>query len=160
MEADAEFLRNEERRRTERELAETKAVLESTLQQTPIPMIVVSTPDEVLRVVNPAAREFLGIEDEPDPVGRSLAEVPITWTNLSPDGRPVPPEATLPPRAIRGETLRDAEGTVVRKDGSRHTSLVSAGPIFGPDGNQIAAQISFPDITARREAEAALKVRK
>lgn len=146
-----------EKRRTERELAETKAMLDATFRQIPIPMVLVSSPEGIVKIVNPAAREFLGIDGEPEPVGRRFAEIDRSWRDLDAEGRPVRDEEMPLPRALRGETTRDLELSIVRKDGTRRWDVVHAGPIFGPGGAQIAAQISFPDVTARRQAEEALR---
>ncbi|MDP3426997.1 MAG: PAS domain S-box protein, partial [Humidesulfovibrio sp.] len=93
-----------ERKQAEQELANAKAILEAAFEQNPAPMVLVTMPDGIIRIVNQASREFLGIEDEPSYLGLPLGEAHWSWQDYTPDGRPVP-KAEIPlVRAMAGET--------------------------------------------------------
>src|SRR3990172_7747347 len=47
------------RKQMEKELSDTKAMLESAFEQTPIPMLLVSMPDHIVRLANSACGELL-----------------------------------------------------------------------------------------------------
>lgn len=144
-----------ERKRTEANLEHTRLLLEALLEQSPAPIVVASAPDTVIRYANQAAREQLGVSDEPGHIGLTLSEVAArqTWQDLRPDGTPIP-LADLPlGRATRGEATRNEEYGVIRKDGTKRWQLVSGTPVFDRDGALVAGLIVFPDITARKHAE-------
>ncbi|MCP4137598.1 MAG: PAS domain S-box protein [bacterium] len=128
--------------------------MDAIFEQSPIPMAVARMPDAVLVVVNPASRETLKLET--DLVGKSLFTIALDWKTLTPDGREVAPENIPLARAIQGETILKELLQIVRKDGSTRWIEISAGPIYGKQGTQIAAQAAFPDITERKNAEEAL----
>ena len=50
------------RKEAEEELTKTKILLEQTFEQSPIPMVLVSMPDMIIRIANPAFIEYLGIK--------------------------------------------------------------------------------------------------
>ncbi|MDP3428520.1 MAG: PAS domain S-box protein, partial [Humidesulfovibrio sp.] len=142
------------------ELAKAKAMLDAAFEQNPIPMALVTVPDGILRITNRACKEFLGIEDEPEYVGTPLLEISRTWQKYDQNGAPVP-IAKLPlAMAMKGVTTRNALYRVVRKDGATRWELCSGAPVYGQDGQLIAAFITFPDITDRILAEQALAVAK
>jgi len=146
-----------ERVKIERELANTKVLLQSAFEQTPVPMVLVSAPDGIFRIVNPACFEFLGVEDEPSPVGHPVDTFSQTWQDFDSEGKRVP-WAELPlALALQGITTRNKEMVALRKDGTRRWEIVSAAPIYNEAGEPIAAFVVFPDITERKRAEEALQ---
>jgi PAS domain S-box-containing protein len=56
-------------------------------------------------------------------------------------------------RALRGETIRNAQLVMERLDGSRFPIFVQAQPLRDLDGNIVQAVVVFQDITRLREAE-------
>lgn len=146
-----------DRKHNEEELANAKALLDAAFEQTPIPMVLASLPDGVLRYANRACREFLGIEDEPSYVGQSLFEFKQSWQDFTPDGRLQRIEGMPLARAMRGKSVRNAEYYVITKNGEKRWELVNASPIYNSSGELIAAYIIFPDITDRKQMEDALK---
>jgi len=146
-----------ERKRAERELADTRALLQAAIEQTPIPLALVSAPDMVVRIYNAACAEFLGVQDEPRAVGTPLLEVQQTWKDQDRDGTPMALNEMPLALALQGVTTRNKEYGVVRKDGTQRWELVSAGPIYNQAGELIAAFAAFPDITERKQAEDALR---
>ena len=145
-----------ERMQAEKELADANAMLDAAFEQNPIPMALATMPDGVLRFANKACAEFLGIEDEESYAGRPLLEIPQTWREYDLNGRSMP-IAELPlARAMAGEITKNELYRIERKDGETRWELVSGAPIYGQDGQMIAAFITFPDITDRVLAEQAL----
>ncbi len=72
------------------------------------------------------------------------------------NGVPRSPSDLAIARAARGETLRDVEVEVRWSDGSSHFLLGNAEPLRNSEGTVRGAVAAFIDVTARREAEAAL----
>ncbi len=150
-------LRNVTRRnRAERELSDMKVLLQSAFEQTPVPMVLVSAPDGVIRLYNSACKEILGITEEPSAVGRLLAEFHQTWQDFDVDGNPVRFMDLPLARALRGESVTNLENRVVRKDGTERWELVNGAPIYNEAGNLIAGFVAFPDITEIKELEKSL----
>ena len=81
-----------------------------------------------------------------------------TYSLFEPDGRtPLPADQTPLWRALRGETVRDAEIVFAPPGGPVVTALLSGGPFFDEAGNLLGAVVSSRDITARKADEAALR---
>ena len=109
----------------------------------------------VVRIANPAIREFLGIMDEPTPVGQSLLEMKMSWKDCDLQGNPYPLEELPLPRALRGQRTLNQEVMAVRKDGTVRHELVSGVPIRNDRGEILAGYLVCTDITERRQAEEA-----
>ncbi len=148
-----------QRREAHEQLENARVLLEAVLYQSPVPMVVASAPDLVVRYGNRAAFELLGISDERDYAGMSLLDVGKVqpWRDLRPDGTPVGILDMPLARAMRGEVTQNEEYIVVRKDGTRRWELVSGTPVYSPSGKLLAGLIAFPDITERKLAEARAK---
>ncbi len=144
-----------ERKRTEKELADAKTLLEQTFEQTPVPMVLVSMPDQVVRYVNTACRRFYDIIDQPNPVGIVISEYRHSWKDFDKDANPITEWPVL--RAMRGETTKYEEFCAITKDGATRWGLASASPIFNAAGEMIAAFAAFPEITERKRAEDELR---
>ena len=144
-----------ERKQAEQTLERTRLMLEAILEQSPVPIVVVSAPDLVLRYANRAATDFLGRSDEPSYVGLTLPETQQrqTWRVLRPDGTPFSADDMSIARALRGETTRNVEFSVIRKDGTQRWGLASGTPIYSRSGELMAALLVFSDITERKRAE-------
>ena len=134
-----------------KELANTKTLMEALLEQSPIPMAIAETSEATLLMINPACRENLMLKN--DLIGKSLFNTELEWQTYTADGEEIPAENLPLARAIRGETVNQEPMRVLRKDGSSRWIHVWAGPILDKEGNQIAAQIAFPDITEHKKAE-------
>jgi rsbT co-antagonist protein RsbR len=145
---------NTRQKEAEEELAYTKTLMEAVFEQSPIPMVVATVPDMVIRIGNPAALKFLGIEDEESHIGESLFEFEQTWQDFDVNGNPVT-MADLPlAKAMQGIETRNAEYMVKRKDGSIGWEVVDGVPIYNKERQLIAGLIIFPDITERKQGEA------
>lgn len=139
--------------RAQRELADTRVMLESAFEQTPVPMVLVSVPDGIIRIANHAAFEFLGVDKTINPVGKPLFSIDAHWCEMNMDGCPVPLAEMPLAQALKGKTTKNREYCVVRSDGTKRWELVSSAPVYNSEGELIAAFVAFPDITDRRKAE-------
>ncbi len=144
-------------RQAQKELEDTRILLEATFEQTPVPMVLVSTPDNVIRIVNHAARYFLTDGNTSSSVGQRLLDYEPSWQDFDSDGCPIPFTEIPLSLALQGITTRSKELNVMRKDGTRRWNLASAAPIYNAAGEQIAAYVAFIDITDRKRAEDALR---
>jgi PAS domain S-box-containing protein len=128
-------------------------LLEKTFEQSPVPMVLVSMPDAILRIVNPAADRFLGIEDESSKIGMSLLDISPSWKDLGVDGTPGEIKDLPLARSIMGMKTESEERRIIRKDGTECYELVSAAPIRNENGDVIAGFLTMMDITDRKMAE-------
>lgn len=74
------------------------------------------------------------------------------------DGVPVAPEDLPLQRAARGEEVRNEEVEVLFRDGSSTTLLMQANPLRDDTGQVTGAVAAAVDITARKQAEQALRM--
>jgi PAS domain S-box-containing protein len=137
----------------EESLARVQRLLEETFEQSPIPMLLVSLPDAVLRIVNPACREFLGITDEPSPVGTVLWDFEPSYRDFDTAGNLGRIEDLPLARALAGQKTFAEERKIVRKDGTARWESVYGTPIFSATGEIVAAYLILIDITERKLAE-------
>ena len=139
-------------------LSLTERLLEAVIDQSPIPMSIVSS-DGTLERFNEACRRQLGVEDEPEiRPGVNFYEVNHTWTAYTADGEPIPEHDLPVVKALRGEPTLDGELRIVTKTGAERWLSIHSVPVVDADGRIIAGFMAFPDITARKQAEDALKV--
>ncbi|MBN1286737.1 MAG: PAS domain S-box protein [Anaerolineae bacterium] len=146
-----------ERRRAERELVRAQILLQSVIEQSPIPMAI-AAPDGTLEIFNDACREQLGIDEtlsiQP---GVNFLDIDRTWMDFDLDGAAVSTDELPLILALQGKTTSGREMKVVRKDGTERWEIVYSVPIYDKNGNLIAGFIVFPDITERKQAEDALR---
>lgn len=145
-----------ERKRAQAELERTQQLLDAAFEQSPVPMVLVTMPNMVLRYVNSAAARFLAIQAEEYRM-RSLLEVAVSWKELKADGSPweiSEQQHDLPlSRALRGIETKELELELLRADGQRVWELVSGAPIWAADGTLLAGLLVMQDITARKQVE-------
>jgi PAS domain S-box-containing protein len=146
-----------ERKLSELKLADAKALLESSIEHSMIPIVLVSMPDMILRYYNTACAEFLGVQDEPSSVGLSLFAFKQTWTDLNTAGEPIPMKDMPLAHALMGIPTKDFECRIRRKDGTERWEIVNAAPIYNQEGELIAGFATFMDITERKKAEQSLR---
>ena len=147
-------IKNQEIESANKELQRANILLEDAFEQTPIPMVLVSMPDAVIRIANSACQECLGIMDEPTPVGTPLLNFQPSYKDYDSQGNLGALEDLPLARALRGQKILNQERRIVTKDGIEHWSLVSGTPIYNKEGEIIAGYLIFPDITDRKKAEA------
>ena len=116
--------------------------------------IVACDGEGVLTLFNRATQEFHGLPPEPLPADRWAEHYDLYRA----DGQTRLPKEEVPLfRALRGERVRGVEMVIAPKDGPVRT-LLSSGQAFRDDrGRTLGAVVSMHDITARKEAEAALR---
>jgi len=146
-----------ERRKREKELAETWAILRSAFEQTPIPMLLVGAKDLKVIISNPACRECLRIDPGTSYIGQSLFALKRTWRDLDADGKPMEPNDTPLVLALRGVVTRNREGRIRFDDGTERWLLINSAPVHGPDGSIIAGFLAFDDITEQRNTRESLR---
>ncbi len=141
----------------EKELENTKALLEAILQQSPIPMIVASVPNMILKVVNKSCEQLFGLEEKHNYISQSVFDIDRTWTEYKADGSPVKVEDHPLAKALRGIRTRRAEIMIKRKDGSIRWAEVDGVPIYNQTGKLIAGFMISPDISERKKTDEELK---
>lgn len=144
-----------QRKRAEENLSETRALLSAALDQTPAGIMIVDAEDVCIRLVNQAAEEIIGQAFTAD-TAISLADYnQMSWICYRPDGTIYAVEDLPLPRTVtHGESGHDIEMRIVRQDGTERWILVNASPVRDAQGKIVAGLIVFPDITARKQAEA------
>ena len=143
--------------KSEEALKKTTTLLEQTFGQSSIPLVLVSMPDAVFQIINPACREFLGIDDEPSLVGTSLFDFETSFQDFDTTGN-LGIISNLPlARALRGESTFNEERFIVRKNGTTRWELVNAAPIYDEHGEILAGYLIMNDITQRKLTEEKLK---
>jgi len=142
-----------DRKRVEVEMRNTKKLLEQTFEQSPVPMVLVSMPDMVIRVVNPACRSFLGIDDEVSWINTSLMEINPTWQDYDMNGKQTSIEDLPLTKSLMGKQTIGEERYIVRKDGIMRYELANSFPIYNDQDEIIAATLIMIDITERKKAE-------
>ncbi len=141
----------------EADLDNYKTIIDSAFEQTSVPMMLVTTPDNILRIVNTASREYYGIADETDFIGKSFFEFKKTWREYDNDGNVLDDDSLPLLFALKGIPTKNKEIFTVRKDGIKKCSLVTSGPIYNKKGELIAAFVVFPEITRIKEIEDKLR---
>ncbi|MHB0938502.1 MAG: PAS domain-containing sensor histidine kinase [Armatimonadota bacterium] len=128
--------------------------LESVLQQMPAGVIIAEAPSGRLLLSNPQAapvfrhpyRPVTGFEQYCD------------FAGTHPDGRPFTIDECPMARSVQqGELVPDEEVLIQLPDGGQRTVLLRSAPIRDHTGQIVAGVMIAYDITARKEAEAALR---
>jgi PAS domain S-box-containing protein len=142
-----------ERKLAEEEMKRAKKLLEQTFEQSPVPMVLVSMPDMMIRIVNPACRSFLGIDDEASVINTSLKEINPTWQDYDVNGKQTDFEDIPLPKSLMGKQTIGEERQIVRKDGTIRYNLASAFPIYNDQNKIIAGTLFMSDITDMKQAQ-------
>lgn len=145
-----------ERKMAEEKIRETMILLEQTMMQSPVPMILIGMPDFTIKMVNNACIELLGVADEPSYINSSLKDLKPSWRDYDQKGNLQKLEEIPLVRSLYGEKIENEERYVIRKDGSLRNELVSSYPIYDDAGSIIAAYAIILDITERKKVEVAL----
>ena len=132
------------RKRAEEELENARTTLEAAFEQTPIPMVLVSMPDAVLRIANSAYREILGIMDEPEVVGQRLVDFKPPYLDYDAQGKLTSLTEAPLALALQGKRTLNQERRIVTKDGTTHWALVSGNPIYNTHGDPHRRLPCFP----------------
>jgi len=144
-----------DRKLAEEEMKRAKKLLEQTFEQSPVPMVLVSMPDMMIRIVNPACRSFLGIDDEASVINTLLKEINPTWQDYDVNGKQTDFEDIPLPKSLMGKQTIGEERQIVRKDGTIRYNLASAFPIYNDQNKIIAGTLFMSDITDMKQAQKA-----
>ena len=142
-----------ERKMIEEEMRTIRKLLEQTFEQSPVPMVLVSMPDAVIRIINPACLAFLGIEGEPSLINTSFLDIKPSWKDVDEKGKSGSIEELPLTKSLAGIKTEGEERLLVRKDGTIRYELVNSFPIFNDNGQVIAGHLIMMDITDRKHAE-------
>ncbi len=144
------------RKKMETDLRESRAKLEAALA---------SMTDAVF--ISDAKGRFINFNDafatfhrfgSKDECSRTFAEYPDILDVFMADGEPAPLDQWAVPRALRGETVTNAEYTLRRKDtGETWVGSYSFGPIRDKDGVIAGSVIVGRDITELKKSEQELR---
>jgi len=108
----------------------------------------------VLTLVNGVTRSLHGLPEEPIPPDLWAARYRL----YQPDGEtPMAKEDVPLNRALQGERVHDAEMVIVPLGAPPRTVLTSGQAFFDDHGKKLGAVASMQDITARKQAEVALR---
>lgn len=138
-------------------LAETRSLLQASVEQSTAGILIADAPDVKIRMANPAAFTIRG--EAPAPlVGIDLQQHVERWQTFHPDGTPYQPEDLPLSRAIlKGETTTNEPVIIRRVDGEDRWVLASATPIRDAEGRIVAGVVVFPDVTESKQTEQALR---
>jgi len=144
-----------ERKAEERALRESRAELEVVIDALDEGLIIYSADGRILRM-NRAAMRITGVDFDAAQ-GISVAErrAMVSFETLG--GQPIPYEDWPAQRVLRGETVRALECVLVNgAQGIRRTLSCSGGHVRDDLGKVRLGLLTFTDISARRQAQAAM----
>ncbi len=152
-----EFLRDiSARKQMAAALLQNQTLLATVIAELPLALLACDVTGRVTHY-NRAAVELFGIPTE-HATALPRSAYPVTSDVYQLDGTtPVPPEDRPLARALRGDTVSDAEFIVVTPTGAVRTALSSARRLVGPAGQALGAVAVVQDITERRLAEQELE---
>jgi len=142
---------------SEKELANTRILMQAAFDQSPIPMVVISYPDFSFKIINKATEDFL-LVSAANYINKRPIDIEREWQEYTMDGKPIESVAELPlPLTMQGITTKNKEMIIERHDGSRVVELASSSPIYGTNGELIAGLLVMVDLTEHKAAEERLK---
>lgn len=142
------------RKDTEDALRRSKERLRAVLERMPSAVVMVDAKTTRIRYINSRANKLYGR----DYTGVDLPAHIDGVRALRPDGSPFPFEALPVTRSLRtGESVYDEEMLLRHQDGSTFWVSVNTAPLRDAQGQIDAVICTFEDISARREAEEALR---
>ena len=145
-----------EQMRDQRELLQSKALLQGSSEQSLAGIIIFSAENNQPLFVNKEARRIFGFEE--DYVGTPIPNYKYNFDAYSPDGV-LYDKTDFPGVKIlkKGVSIINEEARIVRPDGDELWLVGSGTPVLDDDGKMIAAVLVFQDITARKHLEEQLR---
>lgn len=141
-----------ERKRVEAEMLVNKAKLEAALAST-TDAIFISDAEGRFVNFNGAFATFYKFKDKNE-CPQTLREYRQFLEVFTTNGKPVPPKQWAVPRALRGETITNAEFRLRRKDtGATWVGSFSFAPIRNQDGAIVGSVVVGRDVTSSKEEE-------
>ncbi len=142
-----------ERKKSEEELYQTRAVLQAAIDQSPAGIAIADAPNGSLRYVNDAGLLIRGGSREEIVNGVGIDKYVASWQLLDLDGRPLRTEEVPLARAIMLGETNNREFVIRRTEGEDRIVIANAAPIKDKDGLVTAGVVVFSDITDHRKAE-------
>lgn len=122
--------------------------LQTILDSLPSGILIYAMPETHVEMSNQTARAFIhGDQVE------TVPQAALPYRLLTLEGEPLDSASYPSRRALRGETIRNAQVIMERLDGTRFPIFVQAAPLHDADGRIARAVVVFQDITRLREAE-------
>jgi len=145
------------RKEIENDLDSFKTIIDSSFEQTSVPMMLFGARDNNIIIMNTASREFLGVNDEKNYLGVSYFTIEKSWQEFDSDGNLLDINNKPISLAFRGIQTKNKEIYFLRNDGIKKWALVTSGPIYNKKGELIATFLVFPEITRLKEIEEQLR---
>lgn len=146
-----------ERKEIEKDRDNYKTIIDSSFEQTSVPMMLYEAPSNKLIIMNSASREILEVANETDFVGKTynefLKELDLydsTGNLLTFDKRPIV-------LAFKGIPTKNKEIFFIKKDGTKRWALLTSVPIYNKENKLVAVFCVFPEITKIKEMEERLR---
>lgn len=132
-------------------------MLAALMEHIPVGITIADAPDVMIRWVSRTGRELTGRSS--DQLEVAYGKHAENWAVYRADG--VTPgnddELPLSRATLKGESVRNEVWMLVHTDGRRIPILCNAGPIRDAAGNITGGVVAWNDITARQQAENALR---
>ncbi|MBN2282114.1 MAG: PAS domain S-box protein [Candidatus Marinimicrobia bacterium] len=143
-----------EKLKKDKEIRETKTLLDTALEEAPVGIIIADAPGVKIRVANKAALLMNGEYPE-KLINIDLSEHARNWKTYKPDGKTLfdPLDLPLSRAILKGEYVRNEIVVIRGLDGTDHWSQANAAPIYNEHREIIAGIVIFNDITKQVEAE-------
>ncbi len=146
-----------ERKRIEHELRETRAILQTAMDQSPAGIAIADAPSGKLRYVNDAGLLIRGGDRKAIVEGVGVEQYVASWQLFDLDGTALPRDQVPLARAVLYGESSSRELIVRREDHDERIVIASAAPILGEGGAVEAGITVFMDITERRRSEVELE---
>ena len=146
-----------ERKKDEEELLASNAKLETALASMTDALFISDAEGRFVQF-NDASATFHKFRNKEE-CAKTFAEYPAFLEVFMANGEPAPLEQWAVPRALRGETAKNAEYILRRKDtGETWIGSYSFAPICDTNGTIVGSVVAARDITDSKQAEEALKI--
>ncbi len=134
-----------DRKRIERELEDTKGLLEAINHQMPIGIMVADAQSGEILLANDEIEKIYGLGFRPTEIKGFVDYVRLARRHL--DGRLYRTEEYPLVRSLKGEVIRSELAGVLRPDGSEVFISGSSAPVFDSNGNIVASVALSIDVT-------------
>ena len=146
-----------ERKRAEKALSETQAILRAAMDNSPAGIVIVNAPDGVISYLNDTGLSILGRERESIINKIGIDKYVEQWKIIDFDGNPLESEEIPLTRAVKYGERCSLEFIIQRASDDDRILLFNASPIRNEDGKIMAGIAVFLDITERKQVEENLK---
>jgi signal transduction histidine kinase len=137
----------------ENELAATRAILLTAIEQAPVGFVIADFPDMVVRIASLEALGIMGKDSSPTR-DVSIEDHLKDWQLLRTDGTPYRlRERPLEQAILEGKACDNVECIVRRKNGDQCWVAINAAPVKDDNGEIIAGVMVLRDITAVKALE-------